>query len=171
MGVVVSIIINYRPVSVDLHVTGLIKQETQETGTLDEISFKFCRGHPSNRSPLKIRNIFNFAGIQLVHRFNQTGFIEHIWRTELAGANLSGTTLADADLSYTLLAFSNLRGADLSRAVLKNADLTRADLTGADLTSADLTGADLYGANLTGVRGLETALGLESARNFEKAIR
>ena len=112
----------------------------------------------------------NLTGATLAPR-NQTGFIEHIWRTELEGADLSGATLADADLSYTLLRFSNLRGANLAGALFKSADLTRADLTGANLAGADFSDADLYGANLTNVLGLGTAGGMESARNFDKAIR
>ena len=56
-------------------------------------------------------------------------------------------------------------------AVLRKADLSRADLTGADLTGVDLAEADLDGAILTGTRGLDTALGLATARNVAKAIR
>lgn len=103
--------------------------------------------------------------------FNRTGFIEHIWRTELSGADLSGANLSRANLTYALLSFANLRGANLSGAVLRKTDLSRADLTGADLTGVDLAEADLDGAVLTGARGLETALGLDSARNVDKAIR
>ncbi len=103
--------------------------------------------------------------------FNKTGFIEHIWRTELAGADLANANLSGADLGYTLLAFANLRGANLRGAKLRKADLSRADLTGADLTGVDLAEADLDGAILTGAKGLSTALGLDTARNVDKAIR
>lgn len=103
--------------------------------------------------------------------FGRTGFIEHIWRSELLGADLSQAKLSGADLTYTLLAFSNMRGADLRGAVLKKADLSHADLTGADLTGADLSEADLDGAILTNVRGFETALGLASALNVDKVVR
>ncbi len=112
----------------------------------------------------------NLAGATLAP-FGRTGFIEHIWRTELVGADLSQATLEAADLTYTLLAFANLRGANLAGAVLKKADLSGADLTGADLTGADLSEADLDGAILVGVRGLETVLGLASAHNVEKVVR
>jgi uncharacterized protein YjbI with pentapeptide repeats len=103
--------------------------------------------------------------------FNRTGFIEHIWRTEFTGADLSNADLSGADLTYVLLSFARLRDANLSGAVLRKADLSRADLTNADLTGADLTEADLDGAILTGARGLETALGLDTARNVDKMIR
>jgi uncharacterized protein YjbI with pentapeptide repeats len=117
----------------------------------------------------------DFSGAKLdgatLAPFGRTGFIEHIWRTELLGANLSHASLVRANLTYTMLAFANLRGADLTGAVLHKADLSRADLTGANLTGADLSEADLDGAILTGVRGLETALGMERARNLDKIVR
>jgi uncharacterized protein YjbI with pentapeptide repeats len=120
-------------------------------------------------------NRMNFSGAVLqgatLAPFTRTGFIEYIWRTELSGANLSNADLSGADLSYVLLTFANLRGANLAGAVLRKADLSRADLTGADLTGVDLSEADLDGAILTGTRGLNTALGLDSARNVEKSIR
>jgi uncharacterized protein YjbI with pentapeptide repeats len=103
--------------------------------------------------------------------FNHTGFIEHIWRTDLSGADVSNADLSRANLTYVLFAFANLRGANLSGAVLRKADLSRADLTGANLTGADLSEADLDGAILMGTRGLDTALGLDTARNFEKSVR
>lgn len=103
--------------------------------------------------------------------FGKTGFIEHIWRTELSGANLSGATLARANLTHALLTFADLRGAILKDAILKDADLSGADLRGADLTGADISGADLSGAKLQDVVGLETAKGAADALNLDKAIR
>lgn len=103
--------------------------------------------------------------------FNRTGFIEHIWRTDLSGANLSNADLSGANLTYVLFSFANMRGANLSGAILRKADLSRADLTNADLTGVDLSEADLDGAILTGAHGLNTALGLDTARNVEKSIR
>lgn len=103
--------------------------------------------------------------------FGRTGFIEHIWRTELMGADLTEANLKGANLTYVLFSFSTLRGANLQGAILRNADLSRADLTGADLTGADLTDADLDGAILTGAKGLDLTLGLAEAHNTEKAIR
>jgi uncharacterized protein YjbI with pentapeptide repeats len=120
-----------------------------------------------NRSNFRGANL----GGALLAPFNKTGFIEHLWRTELVGADLSGANLAGADLTYTLIAFANLRGANLQGAKLRKADLSRADLTEANLTGVDLSEADLDGAILTGVRGLDTAQGLATARNVDKAIR
>ncbi len=74
----------------------------------------------------------NLAGAMLAP-FNKTGFIEHLWRTELAGADLSKVNFAGADLGYVMLRFANLRGANLAGAMLRKADLSHADLTGADL--------------------------------------
>lgn len=103
--------------------------------------------------------------------FGKTGFIEHIWRTELLGARLEGADLTGADMTHALLRYANLRGARMADVVLRNADLSGADLTGADLAGADLTDADLDGTILTGVTGLDRALGLAEARNAAKAVR
>ncbi len=120
-------------------------------------------------------NRANLSGSDLTEAtfapFNNTGFIEHIWRTELMGAKLEGVNLTRANLTYVLLAFSSLRGANLSGAVLKSADLSRADLTGADLTGADLSEADLDGTILVGVKGWETVTGLDTARNADRVVR
>lgn len=112
----------------------------------------------------------NLSGATLAP-FNRTGFIEHIWRTELSGADLAGADLSGANLTYVLLSFANLRGANLAGAVLRRADLSRADLSGADLTGVDFSEADLDGVILIGARGLGTAKGLATARNADKAIR
>jgi len=116
----------------------------------------------------------NLAGADLTDAycapFGKTGFIEVIWRTELAGANLSNAILKRADLTHAQVNFANLRNADLTGTILVNADLSRADLSGADLSGADLTGADLDGTILTGARGLDTVIGLKSVKNGEKAI-
>ena len=111
---------------------------------------------------------FDVTDKRVIHK---TGFIEHIWRTELSSANLSRADLSGADLSYSLLAFTNLRDANLSGARFNKADLSRADLSGADLSGADFTEADLDGTVLRGARGLDTARGLQSARNWDRTIR
>lgn len=112
---------------------------------------------------------------------NQSGFIEHLWRTVFTGANLSGAILTHANMNRTQLSFAVLKGAvmrgtllqqaDLSGADLSGADLSGADLTGADLTDANVTGADLSGTRLHGAIGLDTLEGLSLARNSEKIIR
>jgi uncharacterized protein YjbI with pentapeptide repeats len=94
----------------------------------------------------------------------------NLFRTELSGCNLSRADLAGADLTGALLSFADLSGATLSGANLYRADLSQADLTNADLTSATLSGADLEGAILRNVGGLGQAIGLENARNRDKAI-
>lgn len=91
-------------------------------------------------------------------------------RTELVNCNFSGANLAGAELAGANLTFADLTQADLSAAVLTGADLSRADLTGAKLAGADLTGADLDGTILRGVKGLQQAVGLDQARNRERAI-
>ncbi len=130
----------------------------------------------------------NMAGVRFFGRFNgaslrganlaraslspfSRSFIEQVWRTELMGADLSETDLSGADLQFVLFAFADLRRANLAGADLRQADLSRANLTGADLTRANLAGTDLDGAILSGVRGLDTAMGLDEARNAERAVR
>ena len=102
--------------------------------------------------------------------FNNTGFIEMLWRSKLESADLGGTDLSGADLTHVSLRFANLKGANLKGAILQNADLSHADLTGADLTGANLSHADLDSTKLTGVKGLDTASGMATALNREKAI-
>jgi len=102
--------------------------------------------------------------------FGKTGFIEVIWRTELASADLSNAILKRTDLTHALMNFADLRNADLSDSILVNADLSGANLQGANLSGADLTGADLEGTILTGARGLDSVKGLQSVRNGNKAV-
>lgn len=109
----------------------------------------------------------NMEGITLAP-FNDTGFIEALYRTEMIGAKLSGANLKGANLSYVTFRFADLRGANLAGAKMTFADLSGADLTGADLSGADMTNADLDGANLSSVKGLDTAIG--AVRNRDKAI-
>ena len=92
-------------------------------------------------------------------------------RASMNGADFTGAMLVNIDLSETDLLFARFVSADLSRANLKDADLSMADLTHANLAQADLSQANLDGAKLSGVKGLETATGLASAQNLDKAIR
>lgn len=116
----------------------------------------------------------NFAGARMSGATfapqSDTGFIEVLWRTRLDSADLSDADLSGANLSHVSLRFANLKGANLKGAVLKNADLSHADFTGADLSGADLSRADLDSARLTGVTGLDTATGIDTTRNRDKAI-
>ncbi len=89
----------------------------------------------------------------------------------MKSCDFSGARLPGADLTSAVLTFSRMHGVDLRRARLVEADLSRVDLTGADLTGADLTGADFDGTILTGAKGLDTAVGLAKAVNFDRAVR
>jgi uncharacterized protein YjbI with pentapeptide repeats len=89
-------------------------------------------------------------------------------RMDLSGADLSGADFSGADLNRAAITFAKLRGADLQKARLFRADLSGSDFTGADLTGADLTEADLQGAIMREVRGLDHAIGFETALNREK---
>ena len=120
-------------------------------------------------------NYANLAGADLsganLAPFSSTGFIEHLWRTDLAGADLSGANLQGANLGYVKFRFANLRGANLANTNLRNADLAHADLTGADLSGADIAAADLDRAILTGAKGLDTLAGRAGAANMDKVIQ
>lgn len=116
----------------------------------------------------------NFANARMsgatLAPYNDSGFIEMLWRSRLDSADLSGADLSGANLTHVSLRFANLKGANLKGAVLKNADLSHADLTDADLGGADLSLADLDSTRLGGARGLDTAIGLDSTRNRDKTV-
>lgn len=67
-------------------------------------------------------------------------------RTNLSGADLSGSNLSGSNLSG-----ADLRGANLSGADLRGANLSGADLSGANLSHTDLRGANLSHADLSSV--------------------
>ena len=50
------------------------------------------------------------------------------------------------------------------------AELGGADLTGANVSGSDFTGADVNSARLLGLVGRDAALGLQSAKNLDRAI-
>jgi uncharacterized protein YjbI with pentapeptide repeats len=83
------------------------------------------------------------------------------------GCNFKGAVLSHANLNNASLRYTNFAGADLSGAKLKNSDFTKADLSGADLSGADLTNADFYGSKLDRILGLESAIGVNTARHLD----
>lgn len=117
---------------------------------------------------------FNFAGANLKDvsfaPFNETGFIEHIWRTKLESANLTGADLQNADMTYVSARFANFKNANLKNVVFKHADLSQADFSGADLSEADFTGADIDEADFRNATGLDRARGLQQAINSRTAL-
>lgn len=92
-------------------------------------------------------------------------------RSSLIACDFSAAILSRANLSGALLAFANFTNADLRGANLRGADLSRANFLGARLAAADMTGANLDGTNLVGADGLEKVVGLDLARNIERAFR
>lgn len=79
-------------------------------------------------------------------------------------ANLKGARFPSAHMQYARFVDANLEGADLRGTNLLGADFTRANLAGANLTGANLDAADLRTA-----RGLDKTVGLDKARNIERA--
>lgn len=91
--------------------------------------------------------------------------------TVMQGCDFSGAILTGADLTWAKLMFSKFVGADMSYVSLIGADLSRVDLSGANLTGANVTDADFDGAILAGVKGLDTAIGFATIKNFDRVIR
>lgn len=92
-------------------------------------------------------------------------------RPIMNGANFTRAKLKDVTARNTRLRFARFVGADASHGDFSGSDLTRADFTGADITGAIFTNAILYGTIFTGARGLETAKGLDTAVDYDKAMR
>jgi uncharacterized protein YjbI with pentapeptide repeats len=89
----------------------------------------------------------------------------------LVSANFTRAILKDAKLPNTSLAYARFIDADLSGTNLRGSNLTKADFTGANLAGADFTGANLDEADLRGARGLDQAIGLASATNYDRTKR
>lgn len=89
----------------------------------------------------------------------------------LKGCDFSGARLHRADMSRAIMWFARFTGADLTGAKLSGSDLSKADFSGADLTNVDFAETNLDGANFVGARGLDKALGLDTAVNLDKALR
>lgn len=89
----------------------------------------------------------------------------------LSSANFTRAILRDAKLSGTSLKHARFVDADLTGANLRGSDLVKADFTGATIAGADFTGANLEEADLRGVKGLDQAIGLTTAANFNTARR
>jgi uncharacterized protein YjbI with pentapeptide repeats len=88
--------------------------------------------------------------------------------SSLLSCDFSAAVLVDADLPALCLR-CKLPKADLGPA--RGADLSRTNFFEAELAAADITGADLDGANLVGANGLDKVVGLDLARNVERAVR
>jgi uncharacterized protein YjbI with pentapeptide repeats len=89
----------------------------------------------------------------------------------LVSANFTRAILKDAKLPNTALAYARFVEADLTGTNLRGSNLTKADFSGANLTGTDFTGANLDEADLRGARGLDQAIGLASATNYDRTQR
>jgi uncharacterized protein YjbI with pentapeptide repeats len=101
------------------------------------------------------------------------GTMEPTWgsfrpRAVLRSANFNGATLVSTNLSTAVLHFAVFTNANLSNADLSGCDFSQANLSGANLSGANVAGADFYGVDLTGVVGLDSAVGLELAKNLKR---
>ncbi len=91
-------------------------------------------------------------------------------RAVLRSADLEGADLRGADLTLADMEYARLRGADLRGAKLVKALLGGADLTGARVDGLDLSGADLASTVLRDLVGRQGLIGLERARNRDRAF-
>lgn len=89
----------------------------------------------------------------------------------LISANFTGAILKEAKFPEALLKYARFPGADLRDANLRGANLLQADFRGANLAGADFTGANIDEADLRGARGLDQAIGLASAANYDSTKR
>lgn len=107
-------------------------------------------------------------GVDLSRARLELGRIQFLarMRSDLGGCDLTGATLRDTALAGVRLAFADLRGADLT-----GADLGGAKLDGTRLAGAVLRGTELRGASMRGAAGLDATVGLDGARNLDRAPR
>jgi uncharacterized protein YjbI with pentapeptide repeats len=90
-------------------------------------------------------------------------------RTILDYANLENANLEDANLSFCTMQFGNLQNANLRGANLTWCDLSKAVFTGADMTGVNLTKAKLTGTVFKKIKGRDTIVGLDTARDVRNA--
>ena len=109
----------------------------------------------------------NLAGAHLGTERNQFKMPK---QTDLSGALFGGANLEGADFTGANLIFANMATANLKDAILAHADLSNADLSGALLAGADFTDANIYGTVFRNAKGLESAKGLDRARNRHEAV-
>ena len=87
-------------------------------------------------------------------------------RTDFSGANLSAAEVRNVNFTSGKFVGTKLRGSKLV-----NLDFTKADFSDADFTGADISGSNFKYSNLAGAKGLESLVGLQTAKNFDKAVR
>jgi BTB/POZ domain-containing protein KCTD9 len=74
-------------------------------------------------------------------------------------------------LARSVFEFASLRDVDFAGANLSGAALAGADLTGAIIAGANFNDADVSSAKLLSLRGRDSAIDFEKARNLAQAFR
>ena len=87
------------------------------------------------------------------------------------GGQARRTSFKGASLARAVFEFASLRDVDFSGADLSGCSLAGADLTGANVAGANFNDADVNSAKLLSLRGRESAIDFEKARNLEHAFR
>ena len=88
----------------------------------------------------------------------------------LTSANFTKAIVREAKFPGAALKYARFNEADVRDANFRGADLMCANFAGANLAGADFTGANLDEAELRGAIGVKQAVGLTSARNFDRAF-
>lgn len=127
-----------------------------ETVWTEEAILSLYERHALQRNQTLVAVFFGIAILcalasSLWYRYERTGDIDRLLATgSCEGCDLYRTNLAGARLSGVNLSHAILRGADLSVADLSHANLRHADLSGASFFRANLAGADLRDTNVAG---------------------
>ena len=130
--------------------------DTEDTVWTEEAILALYGRHALQRNQTVVAVFFGIVILcavasSLWYRYERTGDVDKLLVSgSCEGCDLYRTNLAGARLSGVNLSHAILRGADLSVADLSHADLRHADLSGASLFRANLTGADLRDANVAG---------------------
>lgn len=88
----------------------------------------------------------------------------------LTSANFTKAIVREAKFPGAALKYARFNDADVRDVNFRGADLMCANFAGANVAGADFTGANLDEADLRGAIGIKQAIGLTSARNFDKAF-
>ena len=127
----------------------------------------------------------DFSGARLVPNMSRASFVKahfdganlsrhgrmQAHRAVFTGAKLDGASLKKANLARSVFEFASLRDVDFAGANLSGAALAGADLTGANIAGANFNDADVSSAKLLSLRGRESAIDFEKARNLAQAFR
>jgi uncharacterized protein YjbI with pentapeptide repeats len=109
---------------------------------------------------------FDHADLSADMKNQSMGLMRGVFKS----ADLEHASFRDANLARVVLDYAQLDNADLTGANLMGSELGGANLTGANVTGANFSGADVNSARLLKLTGRDTATGLASAKNLDRAF-